>query len=164
VVFGLEGAKPLMRVAPSPSSYSTAATLTHSVGLTGLSPGTTYSFRVASTDPFGNTAVTARTYDVTTGSGAPAPPPPPPPPAASCQGTLVYQGANCNTFKRYQCGAGTDCDLNDCKYNGGDCFWMCHWQPGGETCEDTCDAKALVPCSQRMSESFCNAGWGCSWQ
>jgi|GEM_PF-5528801 len=156
VVFGLQGPQPLMRVAPSPSSYSAAATQSHSITLTGLTQGTTYSFRVLSTDPYGNTTISASTYQVKTTSA--------PPPSASCQGTLVYQGANCNTFKRYQCGAGTDCDLNDCKYNGSDCFWMCHWQPGGETCEDTCDAKALVPCSQRMSESFCTAGWGCFWQ
>lgn len=88
----------------------------------------------------------------------------PPPPPPSCKGTLDYRGENCNCLKRYQCGPGTDCEANGCTYQGAACYWLCHWEPGGSTCEDTCDAKAFVPCTQRTTEGFCNLGWGCYWE
>ena len=82
----------------------------------------------------------------------------------SCQGTLDYRGDNCNDLRRYQCAPGTDCQAHSCTYQGSACYWMCHWEPGSETCEELCDAKAFVPCSQRLTQEFCEKGWGCSWQ
>jgi len=57
----------------------------HSITLTGLSAGTTYHYRVKSTNVLGNTA-TSSDYTFTTSSPPPPPPPPPdnvPPPAPS---------------------------------------------------------------------------------
>lgn len=81
-----------------------------------------------------------------------------------CTGTLDYRGANCNTWKRYQCAPGTDCEANSCAFYGAGCFWMCHWEPGADTCEYTCDSKPVVPCTERNTQELCELGWGCSWQ
>jgi hypothetical protein len=85
------------------------------------------------------------------------------PPDDWCNGILDYRGANCDTFRRYQCWPGTDCEAHSCTYQGSPCYWMCHWEPGGSTCEDLCDSVPLTQCYQRTTQGFCDLGWGCSW-
>jgi len=87
-----------------------------------------------------------------------------PTPPPSCKGTLDYRGDDCTDLKRYQCGPGTDCEANGCTYQGAPCYWLCHWEPGGSTCENTCDYKAFTPCTQRTTQGFCELGWGCYWE
>lgn len=88
----------------------------------------------------------------------------PPEEPEGCVGTLDYRGANCNTWKRYQCTPGTDCQANNCTFYGSGCYWPCNSQPYGYTCEYTCDSKPVVPCTQRATQAFCELGWGCRWE
>lgn len=84
------------------------------------------------------------------------------PPLEECSGTLDYRGDNCCDWKRYQCTPGSDCQANDCRFQGPECYLTCPFPY--DLCDDLCDCKPITPCTQRTTQSFCEKGWGCFWQ
>ncbi|HYF48276.1 MAG TPA: fibronectin type III domain-containing protein [Planctomycetota bacterium] len=72
----------------SSTTLVTTLVTSHSQGLSGLSAGTTYNYRVKSRDAAGNTA-TSGNFTFTTAAAPPPPPPPPPPLAISSAPTAT---------------------------------------------------------------------------